>query len=191
MMQLDDLQVLVQRVGGAAIPEVADLLLRRDHLDELAELAAQVAPAALDVLDQRVRLVLRHDRDAADARVDAVRQHEVDDAELAAERRRRLAAMVGEMLEALAAPAGHDDGERMARDAADVAPHRRLAARDGAPALGRAMRWSFLHVRSSRIPCSRIDPGRHVSRRAGRPAAGLPGARSALWKTPCASRPGS
>jgi hypothetical protein len=30
------------------------LLLRRHHVDELAELAAQVAPAALHVLDQRL-----------------------------------------------------------------------------------------------------------------------------------------
>ena len=102
------------RIGGAAVPEVAHLLLRRDHLDELAELAAQVAPAALDVLDQRMRLVLRHHRDAADAGVHAVRQHEIDDAELAAERRRRLAAVIGEVLEALAAAAGHDHRERAA-----------------------------------------------------------------------------
>ena len=101
-----------------------DLLLRRNHLDELAELAAQVAPAALDVLDQRLRLVLRQDRDLADARVHAVRQHEIDDAELAAERRRGLAAMRGEVLETLAASAGHDDRQRAARQAADVASGR-------------------------------------------------------------------
>ena len=107
-----------------AIPEVAELLLRRNDFDELAELAAQIAPTALDVLDQRMRLVLRHDGNAPDARIDAVRQDEIDDAELAAERRRGLAAMVGEMLQALAAPARHDDGERMAREPADIAPRR-------------------------------------------------------------------
>ncbi len=95
-------------------------LLRRDDLDELAELAAQVTPAALDVLDQRVRLVLREHRDLADAGVDAVRQREVDDAELAAERRRRLAAILGQVPEALAAAAGHDHGQRAPGQAAEV-----------------------------------------------------------------------
>ena len=45
----------------------------------------------------------------------------VDDAELAAERRRRLAAMVSERLQPLAAPARHDDGQRAAGQSADVA----------------------------------------------------------------------
>ena len=74
---------------ASAVPRYqtgAELLLRRDDFDELAELAAQVAPAALHVLDERLRLVLGEDRDLADAGVDAVRQHEIDDAELAAER---------------------------------------------------------------------------------------------------------
>ena len=98
------LHVLVHRIGGAAIPHLADLLLRGNDLDELAELAAQVAPAALDVLDQRLRLVLRQDRDLADAGVHAVGQHEIDDAEFAAEGGRGLAAMLGQRLQALAAP---------------------------------------------------------------------------------------
>ena len=99
----------------------AELLLRRNDLDEFAELAAQVTPAALDVLDERVRLVLREHRDPADTGVHAVREHEIDDAELAAEGRRGLAAEIGEMLQSLATPAGHDDGQRVAGDAADVA----------------------------------------------------------------------
>ena len=90
-MRMHDVDVLVHRVGGAAIPVAAGLLLRGNHLDELAELAAHVTPAAMDVLDQRLRLVLREHRDLADAGVHAVRQHEIDDAELAAERRRGFA----------------------------------------------------------------------------------------------------
>ena len=117
----DQLDVLMHGIRGAAIPARADLLLRRDHLDELAELAAQVAPAVLHVLDERLRLVLREDRDLADAGVHAVRQHEIDDAELAAEGRRGLAAVRGEIAQPLAAPAGHDDRERAARQAAHVA----------------------------------------------------------------------
>ena len=91
---LDDVQVLEHRVGGAAIPMLfVDALLRRHQVDGLVQLRAQEAPAALDVAQQRVALVLRHHADAADARVDAVRQREIDDAELAAEVHRRLGAL--------------------------------------------------------------------------------------------------
>jgi hypothetical protein len=120
----DELDVLVDGIGRATVPDGTLLLLGRDGLDELAELAAQVAPPALHVRDQRLRLVLGEDRDLADAGVDAVRQDEIDDTELTAERRRRLAAMLGEVLQALAAPAGHDHRKGAASQAAYVASGR-------------------------------------------------------------------
>ena len=123
----DDLHVLPQRVGRALVPVRPEALLRRDDLDELAELAAQVAPAALDVLDERVRLVLRQHGDLPNARVDAVREHEIDDAELAAERRRRLAAILGEIAEPLASAARHDHRQRSSREPAQVTPGRELS----------------------------------------------------------------
>jgi hypothetical protein len=43
-----------------------DLLLGGDQFDEFPEFAAQIAPAALDVLDERLRLVLRENRDLTD-----------------------------------------------------------------------------------------------------------------------------
>jgi hypothetical protein len=119
-VRADQVHVLPQGIGRALVPVGAAPLLRRDDLDELTELAAQVTPAALDVLDQRVRLVLGEHRDLANARVDAVRQREVDDAELAAERRGRLAAILGQVPESLAAPAGHDHGQRAAGQATEV-----------------------------------------------------------------------
>src|SRR5215472_14067507 len=114
------LDVLIHGIRGAAIPHRTELLLRGHHLDELAEFAPQVAPAVLHVLNERLCLVLREDGDLADAGVDAIRQHEVDDAELAAEGGRGLAAVRGEIAEALAAPARHDDRERAAGQAAHV-----------------------------------------------------------------------
>ena len=99
----------------------ADLLLRRDQLDELAEFAAQIAPAALDVLDQRLGLVLRQYRDLTDAGIDAIRQDEIDDAELAAEWGRRFAAMLRQRLEPLAASSRHDHRQSAARQSADIA----------------------------------------------------------------------
>jgi hypothetical protein len=78
-----------------------------------------------DVLDERVRLVLGQHRDLADAGVDAVRQREVDDAELAAERGRRLATVLGEVPQPLAAAAGHDHGKRPAGQSAEVTARRK------------------------------------------------------------------
>ena len=42
-----DVEVLVHRVGGALVPELVDALLRGQEIDELVDLAAQEAPAAL------------------------------------------------------------------------------------------------------------------------------------------------
>ena len=126
-VRADDLHVLPQRVGRALVPLRPEALLRRDDLDELAELAAQVAPAALDVLHQRMRLVLRQHRDLPDARVHAVRQHEIHDAELAAERRRRLAAILGEIAEPLAPAASHDHCQGAAGQPAQVTAGRELS----------------------------------------------------------------
>jgi hypothetical protein len=81
----DQVEVLEHRIGRAAVPVFADLLLRRQDVDELVEAAVEEAPAALQVLDQALCLVLGGDADAADAGIDAVRQREVDDAEFAAE----------------------------------------------------------------------------------------------------------
>ncbi len=82
----DDVEILEYRIGGAAIPVPAfDALLRGPQVDEFVELAAQKPPAALQVSQQRMRLVLRDHGNAADTRVQTVRQREIDDPVLAAE----------------------------------------------------------------------------------------------------------
>ena len=93
VLALDGVEVLVDRVGGALVPVLADPLLRRQDLDELAELLRDDAPAHADVAVQRLRLVLRGDEDAPQARVDAVAQGEVDDAVGPAEVDGRLGAV--------------------------------------------------------------------------------------------------
>ncbi len=94
----DGVQVLIDGIGGTAVPDVfPDLLLCRPDLDELAHFRAQKAPAALHMLDQGVGLVLGGHADPANARIDAVRKREVDDAELAGKRNRRLGLTVGEV----------------------------------------------------------------------------------------------
>ena len=121
VMRPNEVQILIDRVGGAAIPMRADLLLRRNQLHEFAEFTAQIAPAALDVLNQRLCLVLGEHGDLPDAGIDAIRQDEVDDPEFAAEGSGRLAAVLGERFEAFAAPSRHDHRQRTARQTADIA----------------------------------------------------------------------
>jgi len=53
---------------------------------------------------QALRLVLSYDTHAPNARVDAVAQWKVDDAQLASERHRRFRAIVGELFQSAAAP---------------------------------------------------------------------------------------
>ena len=65
-------QVLEDGVGGAAVPVVAELLLRRHDVDILAQAGLEETPAVLDMADQALRLVLGQHGDAAQARVDAV-----------------------------------------------------------------------------------------------------------------------
>ena len=84
------------------------LLLRGPHLDMLAELAAQEPPSPLYVLDERMCLVLRHHGNPADPGVDAVGQREVDEPEVAPERHRGFALILGKVLEPRATSARQD-----------------------------------------------------------------------------------
>ena len=106
----DGVEVLIDGVGGALVPVFADALLRRQDLDELAQLFRDDAPALADVTIQRERLVLRRDVDAPEARVQAVAQDEVDDAVRPAEVDGRLGPLLRQRREALADSARqHDD----------------------------------------------------------------------------------
>src|SRR6185369_4239864 len=108
----EDVHVLVDSIGRAAVPELlVHALLRRQQVDEFIELVAQERPAALQVAQQAVRLVLGQHADASDTGVQAVGKREVDDAELAPEVDCRLGAIVGQVCQARAAAAGQDQGD--------------------------------------------------------------------------------
>ncbi len=76
---LDRVDVLVDGVGGPLVPHLGQALLGRDHLDVLAELAAEELPAQVDVPVQAGGLVLGEHQDLAEVGVDAVGEREVDD----------------------------------------------------------------------------------------------------------------
>ena len=105
----------IHRIGGARIPLVfRHALAGRQDVEALVALGPQEVPAALQMADQAVRLVLGGHADAADAGVERVGQREIDDARLAAEIHRRLGAPVGQFHQAAAAPAGQHIGHGVA-----------------------------------------------------------------------------
>jgi len=129
-----DVEILVDRIGGAAVPLVIKPLLGRHHIDELAEVGLQEAPAALDMADQALGLVLREHADAADAGVHAVRQRKVDDRELAGEGHGRLGAPVGELMQPRASTAGQHHRIGALHQVAEGARHRQTFTGTVAPA---------------------------------------------------------
>ena len=70
---LDDVDVLKDRVGRALVPlRLRDALRGRQDVEALVALGPEEVPAALQVADQAVRLVLGRDADPADAGVERV-----------------------------------------------------------------------------------------------------------------------
>ena len=181
-------EVLEHGIGRAAVPALGDLLLRRQDIDMLADAPVEEGPAALQVANQTVGLVLRGDADAAHARVDAVGEREVDDAVLAAEGHRGLATPVGELLQPAAASPGEHQCVSIAREPAEDA-----AADFALPRLGNLLAGGHrspkvcaepivLRKASGLAPTparSPADPGRGPARcgRASRAAAAVPAGR--------------
>ena len=110
---LEVAQALAHRVRRALEPVGALLgLLRGQHGDEArgehVELVGQV-----EVLVEALRVVLGEDEDPAQVRVQAVADRDVDEAVLARDGHRRLAALLGEGEEAGAAASAEDDAQHV------------------------------------------------------------------------------
>ena len=112
----DRIEILIDGVRRSLIPVLADALLRRQNLDEFAELLGDDAPAHADVAVERERLVLRGDEDAAQAGVDAVAEREVDDAVRSAEIDRRLGAVFRQRIQPLARAAREHDHQAVVEE---------------------------------------------------------------------------
>ena len=109
--RIDGIEVLKHRIGRAQIPVLADALLRREDLDELAELLGDDVPPHPDVAVEGERLVLRGDEDAAQPGVDAVAEREIDDPVRPAEVDGRFRPFFGQGIQAFAGAAGEQDDE--------------------------------------------------------------------------------
>ena len=110
---LQQIEVLVDRVRGAAVPRFARPHLRRDRRDVLSELGVVDRPAVTQVLLQRMGLVLRQHENAAQSGMKAVAQREIDDAISSAERHRRLGPLGGQRMQARTDAARQDDADRV------------------------------------------------------------------------------
>jgi hypothetical protein len=104
-------QVAAHGIGGAFIPRAAFFrLLRGKDVDE-ARVERIELEALLDVPVQRRGQELLQQEDAIEARVKAVADRDIDQAILARQRHRGLAAFLGEGKKARAATPSHDDGQ--------------------------------------------------------------------------------
>ena len=110
LVVVDQVEGLVDRVGAAEVPVLADPLLRRHRRDVVAE-QRRHPPGRGDVTVQGVRLVLRQHDDPQVAAVDDVGQCEVDQPVDPRERHRRLGPVGRQRHQPLALAAGEDDGQ--------------------------------------------------------------------------------
>ena len=115
LLVVDEVEALQDRVGRAREPALAEPLLR-GHRGDVGVQQPVHAPRLRDVPVEAVRLVLGEHDDLPQTRVQQVRQREVDESVLPAERHRRLGAVFREGHEPLALAAGEDDAEYLARD---------------------------------------------------------------------------
>ena len=110
LVVVDQVEALVDRVGAAEVPVLADALLGRHRGDVVAE-EGRHPPRRRDVPVERVRLVLREHDDPQVAAVDDVGEREVDQPVDPCERHRRLRPVCGQRHQPLALATRQDDGQ--------------------------------------------------------------------------------
>jgi hypothetical protein len=107
----DQVDVLMNGVGGAPVPTATGSLLGGDGQDEMIGQNRAESPTLLQVLGQRLRFELSQDIYGIDFGIDEVAEHEVDQTVLASEWDRRLGPVHGEGIEATAFAASHDHAQ--------------------------------------------------------------------------------
>ncbi len=114
VVALDDVDVLINGVGGAEIPAVfGNALACRQDIEALVADGAHEVPAPDEMPDQAVGLILGGDGDMPDAGVECVRQSKVDDAGFSPEVNRRLRPPSRQFHQAAAAPASQNISHRV------------------------------------------------------------------------------
>ncbi len=105
---LQDIDVLVDGVGGSQVPVFSDSLLGRNEVDEFIQLGVEDVPTLEDMAVEGKGFVLGEQVDPADSGIQAVAQGEVDDAVDAAEGNGRLGPILGKGIESFSPSARQD-----------------------------------------------------------------------------------
>ena len=83
----DGVDILVNGVGRPLIPVFIDPLLRWNNINKFIEFTAkEVSPTKVDMAIKTHGLVLRQDKHLAEAAIETIGEHEIDDAIVAAKR---------------------------------------------------------------------------------------------------------
>ena len=130
------IDVLVDRVGGAQIPVLVDPLLRGQHVEKLADVAAEEpVPTEVQVAVEAAALVLREQQQPLEAAVETVGEREVDDPVTASEWHGRLGAVAGQRIEPNATASSKHHGHHIPQPAGIdiVRPHQLIPPRFGRP----------------------------------------------------------
>src|SRR5579871_2372514 len=108
----DNVDVLIDRVGSPRIPHrLRDALARGQDIEAFVALGAKEIPAHLKVTNEAVSLVLRCNRDPADARIQGVRESEIDNPRLPAEIDGRFGPPVSQLQKPAAAAARENESQ--------------------------------------------------------------------------------
>jgi hypothetical protein len=161
----ENVEVLEDCVGGSFVPICRNALLSREQFDEFIKTSVEKRPPPLDVMNQALSFVLGCDPDAPNARVNAIRQREVDNAKFSAERHGRLRTPVGKRPQARSPPTREHDSERLLRKMSH-GRRIRLILLIGAKAgvrIGRRFAHSSLPIPATELCRSRVKAPKSIT----------------------------
>src|SRR5205814_5797691 len=110
---LQQIEVLVDGVGSAAVPRFSRPHLRRNGRDVLSQFGIVYGPAVTQMLLQGMGLILREHENAAEPRMQAVAEGEIDDAIASAKGHSRLGPLGGQRMQTRTHSPRQNDADRL------------------------------------------------------------------------------
>src|SRR5262245_44742385 len=110
-VSLDQIQVLINRVGSTLIPILAHAHLGRNRCDEVISQKISGSPPLLQMLQQRLRFELCQNVNRKDAGVYEIGKNKIDNSVAATEWHGRLRPVCRQGIEPLAPPAREDNSQ--------------------------------------------------------------------------------
>ncbi len=110
---LDEVDVLVDRVGGSPVPALAGPFLGRNRENEVIGKNGAEAPSLLQVFGQGLRFELRQDVEGVNPGIDEIAENKVDQPVFTPERNGGLGPFLGQGIEAAAFPPGQNHSKNI------------------------------------------------------------------------------